>query len=500
MAQEIRPGQSIDGRYRLIRKVGEGGMGEVYEAEGIHNGKTVAIKILHGSRATDPTLDARLAREARATSRIDHPNVVRVEDFGRDPGGHLYMAMEWLDGATLDEHLEDGPMEPDRAIAITRQICAGLQAAHDIGLVHRDLKPANVFLVDHGQPGERVVLVDFGIAKLIGDDAHSALTEQGTFVGTPYYVAPEQALGEPIDSRADLYALGAMLYEMLTGRPPFEASSVMGVLQQHIEATPRPPSRGRSDQLPALDALVLRCMAKRPDDRFASVAEVSALLDQLESRPASASLAEEIGTVPRHVAEPNPGPSSSRSMVRAIGVSPARRVLALLIILGLLAGAAAAVWVFFGARGDDSPATEPVRTSWQVSDRTRAFELAATVTPNPSRPGQRLTVALHLGRVADELRAPLRAGQLRVAVAIRDARDNTLVVTERSIEPGGQIPRPIQAVPQAGGTYSAEVRLLQGGRELGKIRFALCVGADPLGDPGLLRRMCPGFRPLGPAR
>lgn len=486
-------GRVIDDRYRLIRKVGHGGMGEVYEAEQLSTGKRVAIKLLHGERAGDPTVQARLEREAETTSRIEHQNVVRIEDFGHDADGSLYMAMEWLDGETLEDRLERDTLALDETVAIVHQICAGLEAAHDIDLIHRDLKPANVFLVRGGEE-LRVVLVDFGIAKLIGDDARSALTEQGTFVGTPYYVPPEQALGDPVDRRADVYSLGAMLYEMIAGRPPYEASSVMGVLQQHIEARPKPPSSfvDPNAAAPGLDAVVLRCLSKRPEDRFASAAAVAEALERVRRDPASQTLAERISLRDRTRIT---GPSSSRSMVRAIRGNPARRVLAIALVIAVFGGAGFGAWALLrNSADDDGPRLPaPAATSWQHSATTEEFSYAATVTPSPSRPGHPITLTVRVTAVKAGLRDDLKAGRLSAAIEVRDSLNNTMAITERSIGPRGRFARPVTATPQAGGAHRVQVRLIRRGKRIGLGDFRFCVGADPLGDPEVLRRMCPGF-------
>lgn len=268
----------LDGRYRLIRKVGEGGMGEVFEAEQVRLKRKVAVKILKPNVASDQEAVTRLQREAQSTTGHGHPNIVNALDFGRGEDGRVYLVMEWLDGESLDARLEREMIDVPTALEIMMQTCSGLEEAHDHDLVHRDLKPANLFLT-HDRHGTLVVkILDFGIAKR--GAAENKLTATGVLIGTPNYMAPEQASGDPIDARTDIYALGVILYELLTGDVPFRADTAFVVLHQHVSRTPAAPSAAAPDRgiSPSLDAIVLRCLAKRPDDRFDSVRALRAAL------------------------------------------------------------------------------------------------------------------------------------------------------------------------------------------------------------------------------
>ncbi len=269
-----RSGSTIAQRYRLLRLVGEGAMGQVYEAEHTYIHKRVALKLLHSHVAKNQEVIRRFHQEARATSAISHPNIVKVEDFGSDSDGSVFLAMEWLEGETLEEFLEREEPTSAFAMQIVKDMCAGLKVAHDSGVIHRDLKPANIFLAKVEDGRMCVKVLDFGIAKLLSGS--SELTGAGTFIGTPHYMAPEQALAGEIDRRADIYALGVVLYRLLSGHLPFTADSPVAVLHMHTAQIPVPPSQ-RTEQTieSAAEAIVLRCLQKNPDDRYASASELS---------------------------------------------------------------------------------------------------------------------------------------------------------------------------------------------------------------------------------
>ncbi|MBZ0233903.1 MAG: protein kinase, partial [Deltaproteobacteria bacterium] len=265
-------GREIAGRYRVLTKLGEGGMGAVYRGEQISLKRKVAIKVLRPELSRDPALVRRFNAEAELVARLSHPHTVNIYDFGQDADGSLFIAMEFLEGRSLRQVMtQEGPLPPWRALAIARQIAAALADAHGHGIVHRDLKPDNVMLTERGKDKDVVRVLDFGIAKLRDDDRQTvnAMTRAGDLIGTPQYMAPEQIRGEPVDGRTDVYALGAMLYEMLTGRLPFEGPTVMAILSKHLTDTPEPPTVRRPDLgLPReLDVLVMTALAKDPAQR-----------------------------------------------------------------------------------------------------------------------------------------------------------------------------------------------------------------------------------------
>ena len=265
-------GRQIAGRFRILAKLGEGGMGAVYRAEQISLKRAVAVKLLKPEMSQNAMLLRRFSAEAEAVAKLDHPNTVKVYDFGQDTDGALFIAMEYIEGASLRGAMTaHGPLPPARALAIAIQVAASLADAHAQAIVHRDLKPDNVMLQDKGRQRDIVRVLDFGIAKLRDDQrsTQQAMTQAGDMLGTPQYMAPEQIRGEPIDGRTDVYALGCMLYEMVTGRLPFEGTSVLAILTKHLTDTVVPPSQRRPDlALPdVLDRVVMTGMAKEPSGR-----------------------------------------------------------------------------------------------------------------------------------------------------------------------------------------------------------------------------------------
>src|SRR4051812_21228222 len=264
-------------------------MGAVYRAEHVHMRKAVAVKILHKDMGALPEVVARFEREAVAAGRIEHPHVVSASDFGQLEDGSFYLVLEFIEGQSLAKLVSRvGALSPIRALRITRQIVEALQAAHDVGIVHRDLKPDNVMLVDKddGDP-DFVKVLDFGIAKIKVEETaeQPALTQIGTVFGTPEYMSPEQARGELVDARADLYTVGVILFEMLAGVSPFKDDDLVVVLTRHLTADP-PPLPASVD--PMIRDLVLRLMRKNRDERVQSTTELIERIDAILGAPASA--------------------------------------------------------------------------------------------------------------------------------------------------------------------------------------------------------------------
>ena len=279
-------GQVLDSKYELVARLGEGGMGAVYRARRAHIGDEVAVKVLHQAYVADADAVERFRREARAAAMLRHPNVVTIHDFGEARGSvaPAYLVMELVEGASLRALLrEEGKLPPARAVALMQDVCAGVGAAHRRGIVHRDLKPDNIIVLPPDGEGERETakVVDFGIAKLRDLAAAPTLTQAGTLMGTPYYMSPEQCRGEPLDARSDVYSLGAVLYEMLAGAPPFTADTITGVVAKHLTETPPPLPRG-AEIPPALERACLRALAKdvdaRPPEATALARELQAAL------------------------------------------------------------------------------------------------------------------------------------------------------------------------------------------------------------------------------
>jgi serine/threonine protein kinase len=263
-------GQVLDGRYRIEQLIGEGGMGRVYAAQHVDIGKRVAVKILHPVYGRMPDLVERFRREARAASKIGHPNIVDVTDSGTTADGSVYFVMEYLDGVELAAVIDrEGALDVARALRVATQICRALSAAHAQGIIHRDLKPENVFLASREGMNDFVKVLDFGIAKSseLEETREKRLTHPGMAMGTPEYMAPEQAAGRPADERCDVYAVGAILYEMLTGSPPYEGENFMEILTKKATQDPTPPHLLRPELPPQVADLCLRAMSRSPADR-----------------------------------------------------------------------------------------------------------------------------------------------------------------------------------------------------------------------------------------
>jgi beta-lactam-binding protein with PASTA domain/predicted Ser/Thr protein kinase len=271
MKFQVAAGTLIDGRYSVVSRVGSGGMAEVYCAEDAQLGRRVAVKLLHERFAQDEEFVERFRREASSAASLSHANIVNVYDRG-EWGGTYYIAMEYLDGRSLDSIVrEEAPLRPERAIEITEQVLRASRFAHRRGVVHRDLKPHNVIIDDEG----RVKVTDFGIARA----GASEITQTGSIMGTARYLSPEQAQGHTVSPRSDLYAIGIMLYELLTGAVPFEGDSVVAIALRHLSEPPRPPSTLVPTISPNLDAIVMRALAKSPEARFADADEFLTALE-----------------------------------------------------------------------------------------------------------------------------------------------------------------------------------------------------------------------------
>lgn len=273
-------GTLVDGRYLVESVLGEGGMGTVYRVAHVALSREFALKALRGDLTREGDLAERFLREARSAAAIKHSNVCEITDFGYLPDGRPFFAMELLRGKSLSWWLEKGgPMPVAAGVQVVRQVASVLDAAHQLGIVHRDLKPENV-IVNDATSGQGVKVVDFGLAQIAGQ---SRLTRPGVVFGTPHYMSPEQAMGGTVDHRADIYALGIVMYEMFTGRVPFEADTYMGVLTKHMYVAPTPPSQmlENSKDLGALEDVILRCLNKAPEKRYQRMVDLVAELDWL---------------------------------------------------------------------------------------------------------------------------------------------------------------------------------------------------------------------------
>jgi serine/threonine-protein kinase len=284
-------GRTIAGKFRVEEFLGGGAMGAVYKARQVALEKDVAVKVMHREVATDPQFAARFHREAKAASRLDHPNSMRVIDFGEEPDGLLYIAMEYLSGRDLYKVIhEDWPLSDARIADVLMQALAALAVAHDMGVIHRDLKPENIMVLrgkdDEGREADVVKVCDFGIAKITEKEGENEppktqgqkLTTAGLVVGTPEYMSPEQARGEKLDARSDIYSMGIILYQLLTGRVPFTADTALAIVLKHLTDPPEPPRIIYPAVNKALEAVCLKAIAKAKEERFQSARDMRSAL------------------------------------------------------------------------------------------------------------------------------------------------------------------------------------------------------------------------------
>ncbi len=397
-------GALLSDRYRILRKLGQGAMGSVYLAEHVLIERQVAVKILSGDVAHSPEAMRRFIQEARSAACIGQENIVEIHDFGETESDSMYFAMEYLAGQDLAGLVRAcAPLPADRVRHVLTQICRALAAAHEKGIVHRDLKPENIILIERDGRPDFVKVLDFGIAKIMSAEAvPERLTKAGTIIGTPEYMAPEQTRGEATDHRADIYALGCILYEMLTGSVPFLGKTLMEILSKHMFQQPEPPSlRARVPVAADLEAICLRAMAKDPAGRFQSMRE---MLQALEAAPVAeaasvappaeavsmAPVVEAAGVAP---AAPAPlqavGPSAVTitSVPRALTplpVAPRRRWPAVAIAAAAVGGVALALLIHRGgAPGAEHP--PPAEIAQQTSAVAPAPDQPRPASPEPQQ-------------------------------------------------------------------------------------------------------------------
>ena len=357
-------GRTLDEKYLLEAKLGIGGMGTVYRARHLLIDRPVAVKVLNQRFVEDEAAQARFRREAKAAGRLRHMNAVGVTDFGQTTDGYVYLVMELLEGKTLRDLLaKEAPLDLAHAVSIMLQVSSAVAAAHEAGIIHRDLKPANIFIVQRSDVPTVVKVLDFGIAKLAADsldeDERQTLTQVGAMIGTPRYMSPEQCNGSPLTPAADVYSMGVILYEMLTGTVPFSGLSPLAIAMRHSTETPRRPSEFISSIPPTLERVVLHALEKRPADR---PQDASAFREELFDT------AERLGL--EHAATST---APSIEALRSAGTpSPSGR---LVVDLGRLRENRAAT----------SGAGE--LTTIDKADAQRIIESSATAQPPPNRPG-----------------------------------------------------------------------------------------------------------------
>lgn len=405
-------GQTLDGKYRLIAKLGEGGMGSVYLGVQSQIEREVAVKILRSEFKVNPTAVKRFLREARAASKLSHPNSITVYDFGQAMSGDLYIVMERLTGCSLADVLDDvGQMPVERAVHILVQICDSLTEAHRIGITHRDLKPENIHIEQKAGNPDFVKVLDFGIAKMRADneDTNKA-TQTGMICGTPSYMSPEQAMGRELDGRSDLYALGILLYEMLTNQRPFEGDAAMEVMLKHINEPPPDIFQRTGVRVPVgIQDLIEKLLAKDPARRPPNCEEVKRLLLQGLKTPLIGPIDSTNDNIPAKrleqarsggpektgLAPAAPAPTATdRAAVSGSGAKPQSSSLkTAFVMVGLLAVAAGGVIAF--STGMFSSETQPASTTEAANPvvETAAAASNTVVEPAEARPAADLAKA-----------------------------------------------------------------------------------------------------------
>ncbi len=458
-------GRVLAGRYRVEGAISRGGMGSVYRGVHIDLGRRVAIKILHPELAGEAEHLVRFRREAEATARLRHPHIVEVTDIGTDTSAPPFLVMELLEGRSLSATLRpEGRLGTERAVRITLQLLSALSAAHAAGVVHRDIKPANVLLVTGYDGGEVAKLVDFGVAKLMESTGYTRLTATGQVIGTPRYMAAEQLLGEPVDGRTDLYAVGVLLYSMLAGLPPFRGSGYAELVPAILAGDPVPLEMHRPDVSPALLEVVRRAMARHAEQRFADAGEMSTAIARATGAvvPAAGAAASghRVEVVPTRSSY-RPGAASERPEMAP--TRPSQRP-----------GAAS-----------ERPEMAPTRPSQRPGAASERPEMA------PTRPSQRPGAASRHGELADGVTS---------AHGVTPAQGVTANPSSVAPGPASSLPGPSSVAPRrgrppiiaiavvavfailaGGGALYLMHRVLSPPREVASVSSPPAAGADPLG-------------------
>jgi serine/threonine-protein kinase len=469
---QLQPDLLVDGRYRLVSRIGSGGMADVWCAHDEQLGRRVALKVLHGRFAADPQFVERFRREASHAAGLQHPNVVAVFDRG-EWDGMPYIAMEHIEGPTLKDIVrERGALAPALAADVVVQVLRAARYAHKHGIVHRDLKPHNVILDEEG----RVKVTDFGIARA----GASEMTETGAIMGTAHYLSPEQAQGLPVDGRSDLYSVGVLLYELLTGRVPFDAESPVSIAVRHVSEPPVPPSELNPAVPPALEAVTLRALAKAPEDRFQDADAFIAALQAARDAPLEATAFAPSGPPPAAVEVLEEEDRASR-----------RWWLWLLVLLALAALAFGAYRLLVPERltvpdvvgQRASVAAQTLQNRGFEVDIQRVVNAAVprdrVATQNPS-PGRRApkgsTVTLVVSEGPGQATVPQVAGlpRARAAAALRQAGFRVAVTQAYSADvPAGRV---VSASPPEGSTAERGAT----------VRLTVSRGAEPVTVPDVV--------------
>jgi serine/threonine protein kinase len=391
-------GKELLGQFRIIERIGRGGMGEVYKAEQPAMDRLVAIKILHSRLAARPDLISRFRREARAMSRLSHPNTARVFLYGHlEDTQQLYIVMEYLDGTDLARLVRrDGPMEVHRAINVMIQMLGALEEAHSVGIVHRDLKPENILLTSQGGLTDFPKVLDFGLAKMKEvrlRPGSMVLTQEGMVFGTPEFMSPEQARGEILDSRSDIYSLSLIFYELVTGSLPFPECKPMEYIAHHIYTEPTPITQKVKElQLPSkLDAIIGKALEKNKEKRYQSAREFAETLKSLRpsmsstvSRRALQSIPptkDEIATGSRKTASRSPSIAHSKPPAPAVGKGLLIGLMVIIVVLLVLV-----IWLLVSRSDNLSPAVVPISgETTSVPETSTPQNEPSTTSPSPPR-------------------------------------------------------------------------------------------------------------------
>lgn len=546
-----RLGPATIDRYELVRSVAQSGMSEVYEVRHVHTGRRGALKLLHSTLINDEDMSERLRREAQSTSAIGDPNIVDVTDFGNTDDGGIYMVMEWIEGSTLRDVLEAGPVHPMIALDIVAQVAQGLASAHLIGIVHRDVKPENIMVFPGPDNSMRVKILDFGVAKLAAP-GQLRITRTGTIVGTPAYISPEQARGLPVDERADIYSLGCILYELMTDTQLFTSGSSMEMVMMHaMEIPERPSVRAPGKNIPAeIDETIMRCLEKEKEKRFPSMSSLKDTLRRLqegavprldteEHEAANTFIFEscdvvrlqEVGRAARASSQPVYMPEDEVPIVPPNNWRPTA------ILFGAIAIVATVTAVLLLQGDDDAGGDEiasaagaqdgggatsvdvvpptpdngvaPVHDAgvqqsadsnarsadaslsasvWQHTRKHAKFTITLKASPRPVMPRKPIELEFRLSDFKDKLSWAVTEGRLRADVQfVHFVSHDTLGSLSASVDDTGGF-GVIFSVPRTG-KYHLMLKFKDGSKVVGRSQMDICVGVDP-DDPDV-ESLCP---------